>query len=146
VSNTAFCAWRLRYALHLPRFSYCTPAGKRPLRFLTYFQPESSNTPRFWAAEWEDWLFYIIVPADKAKRELRLPAFLHVGKDFSSGTRGIPKIKDERCGERSEVVLAEQFCANRTLLHLDLGLKSPNSKLTLRVLIRSNSSNWARPD
>jgi hypothetical protein len=36
--------------------------------------------------------FYVIVPADKAARELRLPRFLHVDKDFFSWLAGIPNI------------------------------------------------------
>jgi hypothetical protein len=37
--------------------------------------------------------FYIIVPMDKAARELRLPCFLHVDKDFFSWMKEIPNIK-----------------------------------------------------
>jgi hypothetical protein len=40
--------------------------------------------------------FYIIVPADSATKELRLPAFLHMDKDFFSWMGRIPKIKNER--------------------------------------------------
>ena len=36
--------------------------------------------------------FYIIVPTDKDARELRLPRFLHVDKDFFSWMDGIPSV------------------------------------------------------
>jgi hypothetical protein len=38
--------------------------------------------------------FYIMVPTDKAARELRLPSFLHMDKDFFSWMEGIPSIKE----------------------------------------------------
>jgi len=38
--------------------------------------------------------FYIIFPADKSARVLRLPPFLHTDKDFFSWLEGIPKIKN----------------------------------------------------
>jgi hypothetical protein len=36
--------------------------------------------------------FYVIVPVDKATKELRLPRFLHVDKEFSSWIEGIPTV------------------------------------------------------
>jgi hypothetical protein len=38
--------------------------------------------------------FYIIVPTDNAARELRLPRFLHMDKEFFSWMKEIPNIKD----------------------------------------------------
>jgi len=38
--------------------------------------------------------FYILVPADKSARVLRLPSFLHTDKDFLSWMEGIPKTED----------------------------------------------------
>jgi hypothetical protein len=38
--------------------------------------------------------FYIIVPMDKAARELRLPLYLHVDEDFFSWMKEIPSIKE----------------------------------------------------
>ena len=37
---------------------------------------------------------YIIFPADKSARVLRLPSFLHTDKDFFSWMEGIPKTED----------------------------------------------------
>jgi hypothetical protein len=38
--------------------------------------------------------FFIIVPTDKAARELTLPPFLHVDKDFFSWMDRIPRVKN----------------------------------------------------
>jgi hypothetical protein len=38
--------------------------------------------------------FYIMVPTDKAARELRLPSFLHMDKDFFSWMEGISSIRE----------------------------------------------------
>jgi hypothetical protein len=38
--------------------------------------------------------FFIIVPTDEAARELRLPRFLHVDKDFFSWMERIPSVKN----------------------------------------------------
>jgi hypothetical protein len=38
--------------------------------------------------------FYIIVPTDKAARELRLPRFLHMDKEFFSWMKEIPRMKE----------------------------------------------------
>jgi hypothetical protein len=44
---------------------------------------------------WQAGSFYIIVPSDRAARELKLPPFLHVDKDFFAWMEGIPRLKNE---------------------------------------------------
>ena len=42
--------------------------------------------------------YYVVVPADRTSRELRLPAFLHVDEDFYSWMKAIPVIRNKDSG------------------------------------------------